>query len=106
METPLFTWVDTHCYFGLVRLLGRLGSGRQPSNKTGEAGEPRRAAAPSKSDGLPATRCGGAVPRRTMVARRTDLGGWGKEKLTGARSSTAAKLGGGDSTSAGRREGG
>jgi hypothetical protein len=29
----------THCYFGLVQLLGRLGSGRQPSYETGEAVE-------------------------------------------------------------------
>jgi hypothetical protein len=46
------------------------------------------------------------VPRGTTTARRTDLGGWGKGKLTGATPSMAAKSDGGDSTLAGRRGGG
>jgi hypothetical protein len=44
------TWADTHCCFGLVQQLGRLGSGRQPHNKTGEGLDPRhRPAAVARS---------------------------------------------------------
>jgi hypothetical protein len=46
------------------------------------------------------------MPWGTTVARRTDLGCWGKGKLTGARPSTAAKSGSGDSTLACQRGGG
>jgi hypothetical protein len=46
------------------------------------------------------------VPRRTTASSVTDLGGSGKEKLTGARPSIAAKSSGGDSMLAGRRGGG
>jgi hypothetical protein len=52
----LSTWADTHCCFSLVQQLGRLGSGWQPSSKIGEAGEPRRAAKPVESGGLPTAR--------------------------------------------------
>jgi hypothetical protein len=57
-EKLLCTWPDTHCCFNLVQLLGWLGSGWQPSSKTGEVGEPRRAAAPTKSGCLPTARGG------------------------------------------------
>jgi hypothetical protein len=43
------------------------------------------------------------VLRGTSAVRRTDLGGWVKGKLTGARPSMTMKSGSGDSTSAGRR---
>jgi hypothetical protein len=55
--------------------------------------------------GVPVMRWGGAVPRGTTTVRRTDLGGWGKGKLTRGRPSTAVKSGGGESMLAGRSGG-